>query len=215
MGMLAWALFTAVATIALVAAELANKPPAYRACKLLASTGFVGLALAAGALAHAYGAMVVAGLALSWSGDAFLLARGSRRLFLAGLGAFAGAHVAYAVAFALLAPSWTGALALAATLALLAVPGSITLRWLGPHLPAPMRRPVRVYVALISLMLASAAGAMAGDASPLVFAGALGFYLSDLFVARERFVRSGPLNRLLGLPLYYGAQLCLAWSTAP
>lgn len=213
MGMLAWALFTAAATLALVAAELARAPRAYWLCKPLASTGFVGLAVAAGALAHAYGAIVAAGLALSWVGDVCLLARASRRLFLAGLGAFAGAHVAYALAFTVLAPSWTGALALAAALALLAVPGSVTLRWLAPHLPAAMRVPVRVYVALVSLMLASAA--VAGRAAPLVLAGALAFYLSDLFVARERFVRPGPLNRLLGLPLYYGAQICLAWSTSP
>jgi hypothetical protein len=38
--------------------------------------------------------------------------------------------------------------------------------------------------------------------------------VSDLFVARDRFVQPGFVNRLLGLPLYYAAQAMLAISTA-
>jgi uncharacterized membrane protein YhhN len=209
--MLAWTAVTALLTIALVAAELAHAPRAYRVCKLLASTGFVGLAVAAGALGHAYGVTVTAGLALAWIGDACLLARGSRRAFTAGLGAFALAHVAYAAGFAQLGPRWpvVGLAAIA-----LALPAWRVLGWLAPHVPGRLRAPVRVYVVVISAMLAMAAGAGAAG-HVLGPVGALGFYVSDLFVARERFVRPGPLNRLLGLPLYYGAQICLAWSTCP
>jgi hypothetical protein len=47
-------------------------------------------------------------------------------------------------------------------------------------------------------------------ARPGVRAGALLFYLSDLLVARDRFVRPGIVNRVVGLPLYYAAQLLLA-----
>jgi hypothetical protein len=36
------------------------------------------------------------------------------------------------------------------------------------------------------------------------------FYLSDLAVARERFVSSTFWNRAWGVPLYFGAQLVLA-----
>jgi uncharacterized membrane protein YhhN len=210
--MLSWTAFTALATIALVAAELVHVPWAYRLCKVLASTGFVGLAVAAGAFAHAYGVTMLVGLALAWVGDVCLLARGSRRAFVAGLGAFALAHVAYAVGFAQLGPRWPIAGLAAAGLAL---PAWRVLRWLAPHVPARLRVPVRSYVVIISAMLAMAVGGFAGDARLLVLAGAFGFYLSDLFVARERFVRPGPLNRLCGLPLYYGAQICLAWSTCP
>jgi uncharacterized membrane protein YhhN len=209
--MLAWTAVTALAAVALVAAELANVPWAYRACKVLASTGFVALALAAGGLGHAYGIAVIAGLAMAWIGDACLLARGSRRAFLAGLVAFALAHVAYAAGFAQLGPRWPVAAVAAVALVL---PAWRTLRWLGPHVPARMRAPVRAYVVVISAMLAMAAGAGAAGHA-LASAGALAFYLSDLFVARERFVRPGPLNRLFGLPLYYGAQICLAWSACP
>ena len=42
--------------------------------------------------------------------------------------------------------------------------------------------------------------------------GAIGFYLSDLSVARDRFVVSAFVNRLWGLPLYYAAQVALGWS---
>ncbi len=41
-------------------------------------------------------------------------------------------------------------------------------------------------------------------------AGALLFYLSDLMVARQRFVQASYLNRAFGLPTYYLGQLLLA-----
>ena len=90
-------------------------------------------------------------------------------------------------------------------------------RWLQPHLDG-MRKPVAVYVAVISLMVAAAAAVFFSPEVSLplrrlVLAGALFFYLSDIFVARQRFVRSSFVNRLAGLPLYYGGQFCLALST--
>jgi uncharacterized membrane protein YhhN len=45
---------------------------------------------------------------------------------------------------------------------------------------------------------------------PEVRLGAVLFAASDLFVARDRFVRPGLANRALGLPLYYAAQVLLA-----
>lgn len=210
--MIAWTAVTAIAAIALVVAELVHAPRAYRVCKLVASSGFVGLAVAAGALGHGYGVTMTAGLVLAWAGDACLLARGSKRAFAAGMGAFAGAHLAYMLGFAQLGPSWP---VCALALALLALPARLVLAGLVPRVPASLRAPVRVYVAVLSAMLAMAVGAFAGGARWLVLAGALAFYLSDGFVARERFVQPGPINRVFGLPLYYAAQVCLAWSTCP
>ena len=46
----------------------------------------------------------------------------------------------------------------------------------------------------------------------LVFFGAASFYFSDLFVARDRFVKTEFANRLLGLPMYYLGQFLLAFS---
>lgn len=210
--MLPWTAVTAIAAIALVGAEVMHARRAYRVCKLVASTGFVGLALTAGALTHGYGVAMFIGFVLAWAGDAFLLARGSKRAFAAGMAAFAGAHLAYMAGFAQLGPSWpVGALALT----VLAPPAMLVLDRLAPRVPASLRAPVRIYVAFLSAMLAMAVGAFAGGARGLVLVGALAFYLSDGFVARERFVRPGPVNRVFGLPLYYAGQLCLAWSTCP
>jgi hypothetical protein len=46
----------------------------------------------------------------------------------------------------------------------------------------------------------------------IVFIGAASFYFSDVFVARDRFLKPEFLNRLLGLPLYYLGQYLLAFS---
>jgi uncharacterized membrane protein YhhN len=75
-----------------------------------------------------------------------------------------------------------------------------------------MRVPVHAYIAVITVMLALAVGTAAAGSPTLILVGALAFYLSDLSVANDRFVRPGFLNRLWGLPLYYAAQLCLAAS---
>jgi hypothetical protein len=44
------------------------------------------------------------------------------------------------------------------------------------------------------------------------------FYLSDLSVARDRFIAPSIENKVWGWPLYFGAQMVLAsaaWSRAP
>lgn len=43
-------------------------------------------------------------------------------------------------------------------------------------------------------------------------AGAVAFYVSDVFVARDRFMKGGFVNRLVGLPLYYAGQFLIAFS---
>ena len=86
----------------------------------------------------------------------------------------------------------------------------LVMRWLRPSVPDALLLPVRAYVIVISAMLLCAVGAVArgGDASILL--GAALFYVSDLAVARDRFIAPGFANAAWGLPLYYGAQLVLA-----
>ena len=203
---LPWILLTAVALAGLLVAERTSSRRGAFLCKPLASTGFVGAAIASGALDSVYGRVILAALILSWLGDVFLLSSRSA-FFLAGLGSFLLAHVAFGAAFVLRgqAPAWT-----LGALILLAIPALIVARWLRPHLPADMRVPVHVYIVVITCMLALAAGALAAGAPWIVLLGALTFYLSDLSVANDRFVRESFLNKLWGLPLYYFAQLCLA-----
>lgn len=180
-------------------AEATARPRARAALKVAASCGFVAL----GALSAQgrYGALVVAGLGLSAVGDALLLST-AERAFLAGVGAFLLAHLAYAAAFA------PGVRISPVAAAVLAVAGSAVLAWLWQRL-GTMRLPVLVYTAVISLMLLYGLG----TARPLVPWGAALFYLSDLSVARDRFVSPGLANRMIGLPMYYAAQVLLALST--
>ena len=89
--------------------------------------------------------------------------------------------------------------------------------WLKPNLGA-MLAPVIAYIVIISAMTI---GASALKSNPmldmtgkiLVYAGALLFYVSDIFVARHRFVKKEFINRAIGLPMYYAAQFMLAFST--
>jgi len=81
-----------------------------------------------------------------------------------------------------------------------------------------MRIPVIAYIVIITAMVISAAALMNNPgldpaARALVFAGALLFYVSDIFVARQRFVTKAFLNRAAGLPLYYAGQFMIAFST--
>ena len=207
----ALALLTVFGLIALLVAEVRDLRALAWIAKPLASTGFVGFALVLGALGTGYGRVVVIALVLCWLGDVLLIPRGARGAFLAGLVAFLLGHVAFAFAFFLrgLEPGWLGGAALVCALA-----AGIALRWLWPHVEGEMRGPVAAYVVVISAMVIFAAGATGAGASPLLLTGALAFYVSDLAVARERFVHSTVVNRLWGLPLYYGATLLLAGSVA-
>jgi len=204
---LPWALLTVAATAALLLAERADWRPGVWLAKPLASAGFVAAAWVLGATATPYGTWILVGLVLSLCGDVLLIPRGAPRVFLGGLGAFLLGHVAYAIAFAVRGLDGT-----TVAVALVAVLGAslLALRRLLPYIPERMRRPVLAYVIVISVMLVCAAGTVGFAGRPVVFLGALAFYLSDLAVARERFVRPSFANKLWGLPLYFAAQLLLA-----
>ncbi len=184
----------------------------YRAARLgvwlakpAAALCFVAAALAFGALESGYGRVVLAGLVLSLCGDVLLIPHGMPRVFQAGVAAFGLGHVAYLVAFLLRFESavLAGVCAVVAGLVLLRV-----FRWLRPHLPADMVIPVYAYMGVISAMWVASAGAAPDSA--MIPLGATMFYLSDLAVARDRFVSSAFWNRAWGLPLYFAAQLVIA-----
>lgn len=208
--MLPWGILTLTALAGLLVGEARGDGRWASVWKPLASCGFLGLAIAAGAMESTYGRVMLAALAMAWVGDVLLISR-ERGGFLAGLAFFLLAHLTYAGAFVVRGPSWAW---VAAALVLLAVPYFLTDRWLSPHLKASLRGLVRTYMGAISCMLALACGLLAAGHNPVIFAGAFAFYLSDLAVARDRFVRESFVNRLWGLPLYYAAQLLLAWSVA-
>lgn len=179
--------------------------------KLAASTCFVLVAVGLDALGSTYGRFILGALLLGWLGDALLLSR-APQAFMAGLAAFLLSHVLFAVAFAAGALSLP-AMAVAAVLAIAF--GAVVLRWLLPHVPANFKAPVVAYVVVILGMCTMAAGHAVASQRWAVLSGALIFTVSDLAVARDRFVRQGYVNRLWGWPTYFGAQLVLAWTVAP
>jgi len=204
-------------------AELRGAHRARLVAKLAASSAFVAvgaLALRRGgdapgqvALAHA----IVAGLVLGAIGDACLAMPG-KRWFLAGLFAFLLGHLAYVVGIAEVEPwqRWLGDAGWLAMAPIAAGLGALAVLW--PRLGS-RRLPVIVYVVTITVMVIAAVAA--GRAAPLpaanrcrLVAGAGAFFVSDLAVARERFLVRSVTNRLLGLPVYYAGQLLLAWSIA-
>jgi len=200
-----WLALTLCSLLALLAAEHSGAQPWIRRCKPLASAGFLGWAVHHGALHSAYGQAILAGLVLSWFGDVFLLSKRSG-WFLAGLGFFLAAHLAYLVAF--VGRGVAGGAVGLALLGLLPLAWRIR-RWLRPNLPADMRRPVDGYILVISVMVATAFGAWHRGAPDTLLLGAVAFFLSDLSVARDRFVDGAFVNRAWGLPMYYVAQLLL------
>ncbi len=203
-------LVTAAGLSATLVAERADRRGLRFAAKPSASVGFLLVALGSGALETPYGVWILMGLALSLWGDVLLMFRDTAR-FRAGLAAFLLGHVAYIGAFAVagVAAAWAGVAAAGA-----AVVAAAVLRWLLPHVDGGMRRPVLAYVTVISVMVALAAGTQGAGETALIAWGAALFYVSDLFVARERFVTPAFANRLMGLPLYYGGQVLLALSVA-
>ena len=74
-----------------------------------------------------------------------------------------------------------------------------------------------LYVVIISVMVMGALalwgqGPFSITGRFMVLIGAICFYVSDVFVARDRFIVKEFINRLAGLPLYYGGQFLLALS---
>ena len=207
---LALAILCAAGCVVLVAALLLDKQAIAAVAKLVSSSAFVLTAVSAGALASGYGSVILTGLVLSWFGDAFLIGT-SQHWFLLGLASFFLAHIAYATAFVSLgaARRWV----LVAIVPVLTI-AAVVLLWLQPHVPQELIWPVRFYTAVISLMVITALGTLGAGATPLIAVGACLFYLSDLSVAALRFTEPPFPTYVIGLPLYYAGQLCLAFSVA-
>lgn len=159
-----------------------------------------------------YFRFLLTGLIFCAGGDLFL-ALPQKSMFMAGLVSFLLGHVFYIAAFFHAAQlnvwTWVG------TVVAIVASGWVYV-WLRPHL-GKMNLPVIIYILVITAMV-SGAFSILGDSRIhlagriLVFAGALLFYISDIFVARHRFLKKEFFNRLIGLPLYFTGQFILAFS---
>jgi uncharacterized membrane protein YhhN len=171
---------------------------------MVASACYVLIALAAGALRTPYGRSILAGLILCAAGDA--LGPGN---FMLGLVMFLIAHFGFSAAFLIRGVS-VRRLSVWLVLAL-ALSGGV-FAWLYPHVPARDHLPIYAYMAVITMMMVVAGGARPGAAARHILLGAILFYVSDVCLARSKYVSPGFINTAVGYPLYYAACVVFALS---
>ena len=197
-----------VSMLAMLASEFYVYKPGIAAFKVIASTAFVLSGYFQGADETFYGTCILAALVLSWWGDVFLLSK-SEPVFKLGILSFLLGHIAYAIAFAQSAFSWTGA---ALGFIIVSLVAYFVGRWLIPKLDAGMKPAVIAYITVISTMVVFATALSFETRHFQVLLGATMFFVSDLAVAKHRFVSPGFSNKIWGLPLYYGAQIVLVYT---
>ena len=180
--------------------------------KSILSLLFVTTALLQPHPVPAYYHYLLVGLIFCLIGDV-CLALPQEKAFMGGLVAFLIGHIFYIFSFSSLTQidHW-----ISAGLFIIFGLSALIFLWLRPHLKS-MLIPVLLYILVITVM-ASGAWAVFLKSPFHVFgrgllsAGALCFYVSDIFVARDKFIKEEYRNRLLGLPLYYAGQFLLAFS---
>ena len=203
---LAGIILTITSLIILLTGEALAKTKVVRISKPLASLGFLIAAIGFGALDSLYGYLILIALIFSFAGDVLLLPKSSRYFYF-GIISFGTAHIIFAIAFILPGINIVAAITAAVILAgLLGYTGF----WIYPHLSENMRTIVIIYLIVIGAMTAIAGGSSFNGGPVTIFIGAVLFAISDLAVARNRFVSPGFSNKIWGLPLYYSAQLILA-----
>ncbi len=180
--------------------------------KPLASAAFIAAAFVLGAHTHPFGIVVLVGLCLSALGDILLIPRSTGVPFLAGLGAFLLAHVAYSTAFVVQGVDWAWAAGAAVPLLVFGVGVH---RWLKPDVPHILRAPVVAYIVVICSMACLSVGTFGAAGDLRVPLAAFVFVAADISVGMDRFKGGGFGNRLWGVPFYFGAQLIFAAAAAP
>ena len=148
----------------------------------------------------------VVALAFSLVGDIFLMVPGDR--FIGGVAAFLVAHLAYIVGFRVVETSPIG-LAIGAVVVVVFV-ATIGIRILNAVKEADERlvTPVSAYVAVISVMVASAVATR----NPLAIVGAMTFMASDTLIAWNRFVQPLAWAGVAIMVTYHAGQAMLVLS---
>jgi uncharacterized membrane protein YhhN len=180
--------------------------------KSILSLLFVMTALLQPHPVQAYYGYLLIGLIFCLTGDV-CLALPQKKAFTGGLVAFLVGHVFYIFSFLSLASifDWIST----EVFVIFGVSAFVFL-WLRPHLKS-MLFPVSLYILVITVMASGAwtvfwKSSLHVSGRALVLVGSFCFYFSDVFVARNKFIKEEYRNRLLGLPLYYSGQFMLAFS---
>jgi uncharacterized membrane protein YhhN len=179
--------------------------------KPLSSYGFLVTYIEAPRGPSKHGSLIGKGLLFGTIGDIMLMFK-PEWAFLLGLVAFLLSHICYSMAFVKLGVRWTSSLSLLGVAASGAMLSKL-LPWLLPNVDADMKVPVLVYMVAIIVMVITSLGSAGNAQRPLPqVLGAIAFMLSDIFVAREKFVATRFENAWIGLPLYFYAQHAIAYS---
>ena len=173
----------------------------------IASACFVLIAFVGGALRTWFGRIILAGLVCCFIAD--LTGPGD---FLLGLYFFLVAHLFFMGAFGLRGLNaryaWISlAISLLVTIAIMA--------YFFPHIEPGERIAIIAYAAVIGLMLAFAGGTFGYDSErmgPVILAGAILFYISDIVVAAWHIVGGDFPYAYVCYPLYYLACILLAFT---
>ena len=178
----------------------------YGVCKMLASAGFVWLALSGGMPEHPWGLLALAALGLAALGDLVLIGRDTRA-FAGGMALFFGAHVAFLTAFVVIGPERPILLLAIIPLGVFA----LTVRKaIAGRLPRTLTTAVSAYMALLAVSVATGIASAWTMSSIALGLGIALVGLSDIAVVRERLIRAGFGNKVVGLSAYYAGQLLIA-----
>jgi len=204
--MIVFPIIAFISVLIFLASERINNQVGRWGGKMAASTVFVLFAVYLDALESVHGQALMVALLCSWVGDLLLLP-GKSRWFLYGLVSFLLAHIAFALCFIQRGID-TGQLLLpGAGVGLLVL---VISYWLLPHVEKGMKLPVLGYMAAIVVMVILAFATHHHLPNAAIPVAACLFLVSDLFVARDRFVKKEAWNRIIGTPLYFGAQMIFA-----
>jgi uncharacterized membrane protein YhhN len=159
--------------------------------------------------------------AFSWGGDVALLGRGEKA-FLAGVGSFFAAHVAYVAGFAAARPSSDAGPATAAGLkaaAALWLAAGPAMSWAAGRRSPRLAAPVAAYAGVLATMFGASTAldpALPRRARATVRAGTTLFLLSDTLLGVQDFLLPEPhpaLERSV-MATYTAGQGLIAWGVA-
>ncbi len=199
-------MLTATAVVGALIGYRRERRAVYGVCKTLASAGFVWLALSGGMPGETWARLVLAALSLALLGDIVLIGR-DRRAFAGGMALFFAAHIAFLTAFVVIGPERP---ILLLAIIPLGVSALTIRRAIVGHLPRTLTYALTAYTALLTVSVATGIASAWTMSSITLGLGITLVGFSDAAVVRERFIRAGFGNKVVGLSAYYAGQLLLA-----
>lgn len=199
------ALFFALLSLVAAGGMVLTRPSSWAyTLTVIASTGFVLTAVAGRPWKHPYGGLMLSGLCLCTAGDIAGIHN-----FNWGAMFFLAAHISFSGAFC---AEGVAGKRVWATAMLVSCIDLFLISWLLPHVPGPDRWLVIAYMCLLSLMVVLASGVLLPAWRILPAAGAVLFFISDIFVARWKYVYPSGVNAYFCYPMYYLSCVCFALS---